>query len=78
MRSSEAQATPATRIVIDTERCTGHGRCYTLAPTVFSDDDDGYGVVIGDGTVTADQLEDARRAVLACPERAITIEGEQG
>jgi len=65
------------RVVIDTERCTGHGRCYSLAPAVFTDDDDeDYGVLIGDGAITADHLEDARRAVLACPERAITIEGE--
>jgi ferredoxin len=66
------------RVVIDTERCTGHGRCYSLAPAVFTDDDDeGYGVLIGDGAITADQLEDARRAVLACPERAIAIEDER-
>ncbi len=65
------------RVVIDTERCTGHGRCYSLARTVFTDDDEGYGVLIGDGAITANQLEDARRAVLACPERAIAIEGEQ-
>lgn len=64
------------RVVIDTERCTGHGRCYSLAPTVFTDDDEGYGVVLGDGAITADQLEDARQAVLACPERAVTIEDE--
>jgi ferredoxin len=44
---------------------------------VFTDDDEGYGVVIGDGAITANELEDARRAVLACPERAIAIEGEQ-
>jgi ferredoxin len=45
---------------------------------VFTDDDDeGYGVLIGDGAITADQLEDARRAVLACPERAIAIEDER-
>jgi len=62
------------RIVIDTERCTGHGRCYALAPTVLIDDDRGYGQVIGDGTITPDQLEDARVAVLGCPEQAITIE----
>jgi ferredoxin len=65
------------RVVIDTDRCTGHGRCYSLAPAVFTDDDEGYGVVIGDGAITANELEDARRAVLACPERAIAIEGEQ-
>ena len=65
------------RVVIDTERCTGHGRCYALAPAVVTDDDDGYGVVIGDGDITADQLEHTRQAVLACPERAIVIEGDE-
>ena len=65
------------RVVIDTERCTGHGRCYSLAPAVVTDDDEGYGVVIGDGAITADHLEDARRAVLACPERAIAIEDDE-
>lgn len=62
------------KVLIDHDRCTGHGRCYSLSPSVFTDDDRGYGQVIGDGTITADQLEDARRAVLACPERAITFD----
>ena len=44
---------------------------------MFTDDDEGFGVLIGDGAVTADQLEGARRAVLACPERAIAIEDER-
>lgn len=65
------------RVVIDTERCTGHGRWYSLAPAVFTDDDEGSGVLIGDGAITADHLEDARRAVLSCPERAIAIEDER-
>ena len=65
------------RVVIDTERCTGHGRCYSLAPAVFTDDDEGYGLVLVDGAITAGQLEDARRAVLACPERAIVIEDDE-
>jgi ferredoxin len=62
------------KIRIDVELCSGHGRCYTLSPELFTDDDRGYGEVIGDGTVSADQLEAARRAVLACPERAITLD----
>ncbi len=33
------------RVVIDEERCTGHGRCYATAPEVFAADDDGYGLV---------------------------------
>jgi ferredoxin len=65
-----------TRIVIDTERCSGNGRCYTLAPDLFADDDRGYGQVIGDGAVREDQLDLARRVVIACPENAITIVDE--
>jgi ferredoxin len=59
---------------IDAERCTGHGRCYSLAPGLFEPDDEGHGVVLADGTVPAGQEEAARRAVTNCPERAITLE----
>ncbi len=62
------------RITIDTERCQGHGVCYTVAPELFGDDDRGYGEVRGDGSVSEDQAEAAARAVDRCPERAITIE----
>jgi ferredoxin len=44
-----------------------------LSPTLFTDDDEGYGQVIGDGTITEDQREDAERAVRGCPERAVSI-----
>jgi ferredoxin len=64
------------RIVIDEERCTGNGRCYSLFPRVFTDDEIGHGRAVGDGTIRDDQLSDARRAVLACPEQAITIVDE--
>jgi ferredoxin len=62
------------RVVIDHDRCTGHGRCYDVAPGLFSDDERGYGQVIGDGAVTEATEEQARRCVSACPERAVTIE----
>ena len=61
------------KITIDSETCSGHGRCYVLSPALFTDDDVGYGQVIGDGAFTADQTEDAERAVRGCPERAISI-----
>jgi len=61
------------KISIDAQLCTGHARCVLLAPALFTDDERGYGVVIGDGTVTDDQLEQAHKAVAACPERAITL-----
>ena len=62
------------RIVLDAEACTGHGRCYALTPTLFVDDERGFGQVKDDGTVAPGLEQDARRAVGSCPENAITIE----
>jgi ferredoxin len=61
------------KVQISSERCQGHGRCYDLAPGLFGDDDEGYGQVLGDGTVSPDQEKDARLAVVNCPERAIEV-----
>lgn len=61
------------RIEIDTERCTGHGRCYSLAPDVFDCDDRGYGVVRRP-EVSAGLEEEARTAEANCPERAISTQ----
>ncbi len=62
------------RVSIDNARCSGHGRCYVTAPEVFTDDDAGYGQVIGDGSVTDAQLESVELAVAACPEQAVTLD----
>ena len=43
---------------------------------VFSFDDLGNGVVIGDGTLTKQNLDSARLAQSNCPEHAIFIEEE--
>ncbi|WP_206795421.1 ferredoxin [Amycolatopsis sp. MtRt-6] len=59
------------RAVIDAGRCQGHGRCHALAPQVFGEDDEGYGVVLGEADVSA--VEPARLARLNCPERAISL-----
>ncbi|WP_336214893.1 ferredoxin [Nonomuraea sp. LPB2021202275-12-8] len=61
------------KVRIDPERCQGHGRCYDLAPELFSEDDEGYGLVRGDGMVPPDKQHTARLAVSNCPERAIEI-----
>jgi ferredoxin len=66
------------RVVIDHDRCSGHGRCYALASALFVDDDAGYGLTIADGSVSADLLDDARRAASACPERAVRIVDDAG
>jgi ferredoxin len=62
------------RVHVDQGICQGHGRCYSLAPELFEPDEIGNGVEIGDGTVRAGLEDAARKAVLNCPERAITIE----
>jgi ferredoxin len=63
------------KAAVDPASCTGHGRCYAVAPTVFVDDAEGYGQVIGDGVYADSLADDARRGAGACPERAITVEG---
>jgi ferredoxin len=57
---------------IDAERCTGHGRCYTLVPSLFDSDEQGHSVALVD-VLTDDQLDAARSAVANCPEQAISI-----
>ena len=61
------------KVRINTQLCQGHGRCYDLAPSLFGDDEEGYGQVLGDGIVPPDNEQDARLAVANCPERAIEL-----
>jgi ferredoxin len=63
------------RLRIDTDRCTGHGRCYDLAPELFADDAEGYGQVIVERPDES-QLPAARLAVNSCPERAVILEDD--
>jgi ferredoxin len=41
---------------------------------LFGDDDEGYGMVLGDGVVPPDLEREARLAVANCPEQAIELE----
>ena len=63
------------RLTIDAEMCTGHGRCYTLAPELLSYDDEGFVSVRGQTIEVPPGMEDAaREAALSCPEGAIRID----
>jgi ferredoxin len=62
------------RIKVDSDKCEGHNRCYSIAPDLFEVDDYGYATEKGDGTVPPGQEDKARLAVDNCPEYAITIE----
>ncbi|HNI36648.1 MAG TPA: ferredoxin, partial [Microthrixaceae bacterium] len=61
------------RLVIDDERCEGHGRCYSIAGDLFEPDEIGNGVVRRDGTVPAGREREAELAVENCPEQAISL-----
>jgi ferredoxin len=63
------------RISADGDMCTGHGRCYSLAPQLLHYDDQGF-VTIRDVwlEVPSGQEDAAAMAVLSCPEDALRIE----
>jgi len=64
------------RVRIDVDLCTGHGRCYSLAPAVFDCDDRGFGQVLDDGELEPDRVREAELAAANCPERAVLLLGE--
>jgi ferredoxin len=61
------------KVLLDSGRCQGHGRCYDLAPEVFGEDDEGYARVHGDGVVLPDAERVATLAAKNCPENAIDL-----
>lgn len=61
-------------ISIDADTCMGHGRCYSVAPDLLSDDDEGFVAEKGRcWEVSADLVGAAQDAADACPEGAIAI-----
>ena len=60
------------KVRLDAVRCTGHGRCYDLAPAVFGDDERGRCVVLHP-EVPPEHGEQARVAVENCPEVALSL-----
>jgi ferredoxin len=61
------------RVSVDLDVCQGHGVCHMSAPEVFElDPDDAHAIVVLDPVPAASE-PDARTAVSACPERAISL-----
>jgi ferredoxin len=62
------------RLTVHAERCTGHGRCYTLAAELLDCDDEGYVTLRGRSIEIPDgELMAARDAVASCPEQAVEL-----
>lgn len=60
------------RIEVDPDICTGHGRCWSLAPEVYEADDDGY-CATRSLQVPVELERHARIGAKNCPEHAITV-----
>jgi ferredoxin len=62
------------KISVDTDRCTGHGVCESLAPEIFEVGDDGI-VHLLTADLTEDQRPIIESAVAECPTQALSLEG---
>lgn len=61
-------------ISIDEAKCMGHGRCYGVAPTLLTDDEEGFVAQRGQCWSVPDELlGEAQDAADACPEGAIAL-----
>ena len=60
------------RIEVDGDICTGHGRCWSMAPEVYEADDDGY-CATRSLDVPPELERAARVGAMNCPEHAITV-----
>ena len=61
---------------LDAEACSGHGRCYALAPELFDADDEGRCVLVVAGEIHATLEAAARKGVSNCPEGALSLSEE--
>lgn len=61
------------RVRVNDALCTGHGRCYALAPELFDADEAGHCRVALPDLPPA-LREKARTAAANCPENAIVVE----
>ncbi|MFF6987686.1 ferredoxin [Streptomyces sp. NPDC010273] len=61
-----------TEIHIDKDVCIGAGQCALAAPGVFTQDDDGYSMVLPGKEHTEDPM--LKEAARACPVSAITVD----
>ncbi|MDF1602234.1 ferredoxin [Nocardioides sp. YIM 152315] len=60
------------KLTVDRDKCSGHGRCYSLAPDYFDCDDEGYPVILNEQLDSNDGSK-VTIAVDSCPERAVTL-----
>lgn len=60
------------KVVVDTDRCVGHGVCEQVAPDIFAVGDDAISQVLVD-PVPGDRRAAVAEAVASCPSQALRI-----
>ncbi len=60
------------KVAVDRGVCEGHGRCYEIAPGVYTEDERGH-CSLENEEVPPDLEEIARLAAQSCPEKALTV-----
>ena len=68
----DGESSSTFRVLLDSERCVGHGRCYELAPEVFGEDERGYSCLLHH-KIPASLAPQAQSAEANCPEQAIRV-----
>jgi len=62
------------KLLIDSEVCMGHGRCYGALPEILTYDDEGFPTIRDALLEVPDDLAAAAEEVAAtCPEEAISL-----
>jgi len=61
------------KIILDQDRCMGHGQCELVAPDLFKLDADGIAQVLVENPGDA-QLKRLEEAIRRCPEAVISVE----
>ena len=63
------------KLRVDEARCTGHGRCYELAPELFAEDEQGRCRLVRE-QVPPELADQAWLGQTNCPEQAIQIDDD--
>lgn len=62
------------KVKVSGEKCTGHGRCWTVAAGVYDADDEGFNSELDSVIeVPAGKEDEAKLGVASCPEGALEI-----
>ena len=62
------------KIIYNQWACQGHGRCFEIAPELFSLDDEGFAIPLIEGDLPPELEKKALEVSKRCPEFAIEIE----